>query len=144
MEGRCPAFPDSNEADFASALSNGSAGWKGALSKGIETRQAQRKASYYSAYRIAELYADLGDKDQAFRWLNTAFQERDLALTGRKLTSFSTPSAPTHGLLNWCGKWGCRSSEARICPSEISSPSGAVDPDIPILKEAKAEYAKLQ
>ena len=71
---------DSNESDFASALEQGfrSAGWKGALTKGIETRQAQRKAGYYSAYRIAELYADLGDKDQAFRWLNTASQERDL------------------------------------------------------------------
>ncbi len=77
---------DSNESDFASALEQGfrSAGWKGALTKGIETRQAQRKASYYSAYRIAELYADLGDKDQAFQWLNTASQERDLALTGLK------------------------------------------------------------
>jgi tetratricopeptide (TPR) repeat protein len=77
---------DSNESDFASALEQGfrSAGWKGALTKGIEIRQAQRKASYYSAYRIAELYADLGDKDQAFRWLNTASQERDLALTGLK------------------------------------------------------------
>ena len=77
---------DSNESDFASVLEQGfrSAGWKGALTKGIETRQAQRKARYYSAYRIAELYADLGDKDQAFRWLNTASQERDLALTGLK------------------------------------------------------------
>jgi hypothetical protein len=26
---------------------------------------------------IAELYADLGDKDEAFRWLGTAYQERD-------------------------------------------------------------------
>jgi hypothetical protein len=26
------------------------------------------------------MYADLGDKDQAFRWLNTAYQERDLYL----------------------------------------------------------------
>ena len=77
---------DSNESDFASALEQGfrSAGWKGALTRGIETRQAQRKASYYSAYRIAELYADLGDKDQAFRWLNAASQVRDLGLTGLK------------------------------------------------------------
>ena len=26
------------------------------------------------------MYADLGDKDQAFPWLNTAYQERDLYL----------------------------------------------------------------
>jgi hypothetical protein len=68
-----------NESEFASALERGfrSAGWKGALTKGIEIRQAQRKTGYYSGLMIATLYADLGDKDQAFRWLNTAYQERD-------------------------------------------------------------------
>jgi hypothetical protein len=30
----------------------------------------------------------LGDKDQAFRWLNTASQERDVALTGLKTDFF--------------------------------------------------------
>ena len=65
---------DRNESDFASALEQGfrSAGWKGALNKGIEVRQAQRKTGYSSAYAIATLYADLGDKNEAFRWLNTA------------------------------------------------------------------------
>jgi hypothetical protein len=55
-------------------------GWKGALIKGIEIRQAQRKTGYSSASNIALLYADVGDKDQAFRWLNTAYQERDWLL----------------------------------------------------------------
>jgi tetratricopeptide (TPR) repeat protein len=77
---------DRNESDFASAMEQGfrSAGWKGALTKGIETRQAQRKTNYYSAFMIATLYADLGDKHQAFEWLNTAYQERDLNLLGLK------------------------------------------------------------
>jgi len=77
---------DPRESDFASALKQGfsSAGWKGALKKGIEVRQAQRKTGYSSAYAIAQLYADLGDKDQAFRWLNTACQERDSSLEGLK------------------------------------------------------------
>jgi serine/threonine protein kinase/Tfp pilus assembly protein PilF len=77
---------DPRESDFASALKQGfsSAGWKGALNKGIEVRQAQRKTGYSSAYAIAQLYADLGDKDQAFRWLNTACQERDSSLEGLK------------------------------------------------------------
>jgi hypothetical protein len=47
-------------------------------------RLAQRKKAYYSAYKIAQLYADLGDKDQAFKWLNAAYQERDIGLLGLK------------------------------------------------------------
>ena len=79
-------FGNRNESDFASALEQGfrSAGWKGALTKGIEARQAQRKTGYSSAFVIATLYADLGSKDQAFRWLTTAYQERDNWLFGLK------------------------------------------------------------
>src|SRR6266576_1995455 len=75
---------DRRESDFASAMEQGfrSGGWKGALTKGIEARQTQRKTGYASAYQIAILYADLGDKNKAFRWLNTAYQERDPYLYG--------------------------------------------------------------
>jgi hypothetical protein len=54
---------DRNDSDFASAMEQGfrSASWKGALTKGIETRQAQRKIGYSSAYGMAALYADVGD-----------------------------------------------------------------------------------
>jgi serine/threonine protein kinase len=43
------------DAEFGSALEQGfhSGGWKGALTKGIEVRQAQRKTGYWSAYDIA-------------------------------------------------------------------------------------------
>ncbi len=73
---------DRNASDFASATEQGfrSGGWKGALTKGIEILRAQRKTGYSSAYKIAVLYADLGDKDLAFRWLNTAYQEHDWLL----------------------------------------------------------------
>jgi serine/threonine-protein kinase len=74
---------DRNESDFASALEQGfrDAGWKGALAKGIEVRLAQRKSGYASPYYIAELYADLGDKNRAFAWLVTAYKEHDWVLT---------------------------------------------------------------
>jgi hypothetical protein len=74
------------ESDFAYALEKGfrSAGWKGALTEGIEARQAQRKAGHRDEYRIAQLYADLGDKDQAFLCLNTAYQERESRVEGLK------------------------------------------------------------
>jgi serine/threonine protein kinase len=77
---------DRNEFGFASAMEQGfrSGGWKSALSKGIEARQTQRKTGYQSAYDIAQLYADLGDNDGAFRWLNIACQERDSFLLGLK------------------------------------------------------------
>jgi TolB-like protein/predicted Ser/Thr protein kinase len=70
---------DPKDVEFASALERGfhSGGWKGALTKGIEVRQAQRKASYSSAYEIAVLYAGLGEKDEAFRWLNASYEDRD-------------------------------------------------------------------
>ena len=75
---------DKNAAEFAAALDAGfhSGGWPGALRKAIEVSLAQRKAKsgYVSPYQIAQLYADLGDKDHAFEWLNTAYQEHDYLL----------------------------------------------------------------
>jgi serine/threonine protein kinase len=81
---------DQNQSDFATALEQGfrSAGWKGALRKGIETVKVQRKTRYSSAYGIASMYAELGEKDQAFRWFDIAYEERDLFLLGLK-TDFS-------------------------------------------------------
>jgi hypothetical protein len=52
------------------------------LRKAIEVSLAQRKSSteYAFPYSIAQFYADLGDKDHAFEWLNTAYQEHDVNL----------------------------------------------------------------
>jgi tetratricopeptide (TPR) repeat protein len=77
---------DRNDSEYAAALEQGfrSGGWEGALSKSIETLQAQHKTGDSSAYTIAEAYAELGDKDQAFQWLNIAYQEHDEGLMGLK------------------------------------------------------------
>jgi serine/threonine protein kinase len=48
----------------------------------IEIMLARRKTGYASPYRIATLYADSGDKEQAFRWLNIAYQEHHWQLEG--------------------------------------------------------------
>jgi TolB-like protein/Tfp pilus assembly protein PilF len=70
---------DKNGVEYAAALDAGfgSGGWPGALRHGIEVLLAQRKAKtgFVAPYSIAELYADLGDKDHAFEWLNTAYRE---------------------------------------------------------------------
>jgi adenylate cyclase len=73
-----------DESEFAAAMEQGyrSGGWKGALTKAIEFQQARRKTGYRSALIIARFYADLGDKDQAFHWLDTAYQEHDWLLIG--------------------------------------------------------------
>jgi serine/threonine protein kinase/Tfp pilus assembly protein PilF len=70
---------DPKDMEFASALEQGfhAGGWKSALTKGVDVRLAQRRASYWSAYDIAVLYAGLEEKDEAFRWLNAAYEERD-------------------------------------------------------------------
>jgi adenylate cyclase len=74
------------DSEYAAALAQGfrSGGWKEALTRSIETLKAQRKAGYSASYNIAEAYADLGEKEQAFQWLDTAFQEHDQGLMGLK------------------------------------------------------------
>jgi hypothetical protein len=37
------------------------------------------------------MYAELGEKDQAFQWLNTAFQEHDEDLLGLRTDSSFDP-----------------------------------------------------
>ena len=75
---------DTNLAQFTTAFDKGyrSGGLPAAARKGIDVLLAQHKAktSYNLAFQIADLYAILGDKDQAFAWLNTAREEHDYNL----------------------------------------------------------------
>ena len=77
---------DKNYIEWATAMDDGfqSGGWSGSLRKGLEVSLAQRnaKAEYVSPYGIAEGYAQLGDRDHAFQWLNTAYREHDGGLAG--------------------------------------------------------------
>jgi hypothetical protein len=59
---------DRNDSEFASAVEQGfhSAGWKGALTKGIEIREAQPKTEYYSAYLIASFVCRFGRERSGF------------------------------------------------------------------------------
>jgi hypothetical protein len=105
---------DPQISDFASAMEQGfrSEGWKSALTKGIEVRKAHRKTGYSSAYLIATLYSDLADKDQAFQWLNIAYQERDYNLIGLRTDFLLDPDHTTIAASRtprWLASgWRCR------------------------------------
>jgi TolB-like protein/Tfp pilus assembly protein PilF len=72
---------DKNLTEFANAMDTGfrAGGWPAALRQGIDVSLAQRnsKAEYVSPFNIAGMYADLGDKEHAFEWLDTAYREHD-------------------------------------------------------------------
>ncbi|HXU40043.1 MAG TPA: tetratricopeptide repeat protein [Blastocatellia bacterium] len=51
-------------------------------------RQKQR---YVSPYTVATIYAGLGQKDQAFKWLDKAFEERDIWLMNLRVDPLFKP-----------------------------------------------------
>jgi serine/threonine protein kinase/tetratricopeptide (TPR) repeat protein len=53
-------------------------GMKGFLEKLLELAIESSMKTYVSSYRIAELYAILGKKDEAFSWLEKAYAERSI------------------------------------------------------------------
>jgi DNA-binding winged helix-turn-helix (wHTH) protein/TolB-like protein len=53
--------------------------------RGILVELDQQKQRYVSPYTIATIYAGLGEKDQAFKWLEKAFEDRDIWLMNLKV-----------------------------------------------------------
>lgn len=106
---------DRNESEFAAAAEQGfrSAGWKGALSKGIQIRQAQRRNGYSYAYNIAAMYVDSGNNERAIQWLNTAYQEHDWRLMLVNTVFLFDPMRSIRGLWNWCARSDYRVSKRR-------------------------------
>jgi len=70
------------DVEFGDALERGfrAAGWHGALMESVKVLLNQRQTGYASPYKIARLYAELGDKQKAFAWLDTAYREHDFLL----------------------------------------------------------------
>jgi tetratricopeptide (TPR) repeat protein len=58
---------------------------KKAEARRIVTELDQQKQKYVSPYTIATIYAGLGEKDQAFKWLEKAFDDRDIWLMNLKV-----------------------------------------------------------
>ena len=82
IEGQLTGDPD--DIQLAEAMDRGysSAGWKGALAGAVAVTEARRKNGYASPFFIARWYADMGDKNKAFEWLDTAYREHDRLLIG--------------------------------------------------------------
>jgi DNA-binding winged helix-turn-helix (wHTH) protein/TolB-like protein len=53
------------------------AGWQGFLRQRLETLETAAKTKQVSPYQFANLYAQLGKRDEAFVWLEKTFAERD-------------------------------------------------------------------
>ena len=51
----------------------------------------QQKQRYVSPYTVATIYAGLGQKDQAFKWLDKAFEERDIWLMNLRVDPLFKP-----------------------------------------------------
>jgi tetratricopeptide (TPR) repeat protein len=73
---------DPDELENSAALERGfhSGGWTGAAHELIATIENRRKTHYGSPFVIARLYADLGEKEKALEWLDTAYREHDCLL----------------------------------------------------------------
>ncbi|HKQ80289.1 MAG TPA: winged helix-turn-helix domain-containing protein [Blastocatellia bacterium] len=55
-------------------------GWRGFWSKRLELAKAEAERKPVQASFLAELYARLGEKDQAIEWLERAYRERNMSL----------------------------------------------------------------
>jgi tetratricopeptide (TPR) repeat protein len=51
----------------------------------IEEAKELSRRQYVSPVSLAQAYIGLGDKDQAFAWLNKAFEERDTVMTSLRV-----------------------------------------------------------
>lgn len=75
---------DKNHNELATAMDAAfrAGGWPAAARKAIDILTIQRKAgtNYLAAFRIASMYATLGDREHAFEWLNIAYQEHNTFL----------------------------------------------------------------
>ncbi len=82
IESHLNGSPD--EIKFGEALERGfrSTGWKGALAGAAAVLVARREKGYASPFMIARFYADMGDREKAFDWLDTAYREHDRLLIG--------------------------------------------------------------
>jgi TolB-like protein/Tfp pilus assembly protein PilF/predicted Ser/Thr protein kinase len=77
----------SGNPDLAAAIGEDyrKSGYAGVLQSWLEGLKEVAKRGYVSPYNIAQIYARLGDKEQAINWLEQAYNDRDSKLTYLKV-----------------------------------------------------------
>ncbi len=77
------------EAEAALKETYAASGWKGFCQKALNLEKAQAKqTNVFNAYLFAGIYARLGEKDQAFAWLEKASEERGWDITTLNVDPF--------------------------------------------------------
>ncbi len=69
------------EAGAALREAYAASGWKGFWRKALDLQEQRAKQRYVAPGVFAEIYARLGEKDQAFFWLEKAYEERGWSIT---------------------------------------------------------------
>jgi serine/threonine-protein kinase len=76
-------FPQNLREEFAESFKV--SGWDGFLLKRLEALKTVAKTRDLEPHHFAGLYARLGRKDEAFAWLNKAFETRDVSILQFKI-----------------------------------------------------------
>jgi DNA-binding winged helix-turn-helix (wHTH) protein/TolB-like protein len=66
----------------------------------------QQKQRYVSPYTVATIYAGLGERDQAFKWLDKAFEERDIWLMNLRVDPLFKSLRSDHRFSELLGRIG--------------------------------------
>jgi|GEM_PF-2745752 len=52
-----------------------------------------KKGENVSAFQLAGIYSELGERDEAFKWLEKAFQNKEIDLVYLKVSPYGTSCA---------------------------------------------------
>lgn len=77
--------PRTNVTESTAASRFALSGERDKANEALEELRETLKRRYVSTYLFAVVYAGLGDKDQAFAWLNKAVEDRDYFLIWLKV-----------------------------------------------------------
>ena len=124
-----------------------------ALKIAMELKELSSHA-YVDSYQLATIYAGLGEKDEAFRLLEKGYNDRSGSMPFLAIDPFLSGLHADPRFADLVRRMGLPQPEGRSTGQTGDARNTAyqdflalwkdADPDIPILKQAKAEYAKLQ